>query len=35
VLHLSGFDHKHPTCRHTGIDYLTDVCGEVIPEIIS
>ncbi len=36
VLHLLGIDHKRLTYRHNGIDRrLTDVYGEVLPEIIS
>lgn len=36
VLHLLGIDHRQLTFRHNGIDRrLTDVHGEVIPQIIS
>lgn len=36
LLHLLGIDHKRLTYRHNGIDRrLTDVHGEVIPEIVA
>jgi|ERR1019366_1267583 hypothetical protein len=36
ILHLLGFDHTRLTYRHASRDFrLTDVCGEVVNELIA
>ncbi|MEO1447943.1 MAG: DUF1501 domain-containing protein [Bacteroidota bacterium] len=36
ILHLMGFDHERLTYKHLGRRYrLTDVAGEVVPEILA
>lgn len=36
ILHLLGIDHERLTYRFNGRDYrLTDVAGEIIPELLA